>query len=289
MRILHLDLGREMRGGQWQALRLVRGLEEQGHQAVLMARAAGLGEPFSLPRLLGEYRSFDLIHAHDARSHTLAALLGAPPLVVSRRVAFPLRTGPASRWKYGRAAHFIAVSEFVKRRLMEAGIGEERISVVPDGVELPDAVCEPSLPPRVVAPATSDPRKGSALARRAAELAGVELEFCRDLASQAPGAAMLLYITHEEGLGSAALLAMAAGVPVVASRAGGLPEAVEDGVTGLVVENSPEAIAQAIRRLLADPSGARRMGLKGRQRVAERFTVELMVRKTLEVYRKVLS
>jgi glycosyltransferase involved in cell wall biosynthesis len=100
---------------------------------------------------------------------------------------------------------------------------------------------------------------------------------------------MLLYITYEEGLGSAALLAMAAGLPVVASRVGGLPEAVEDGVTGLLVDNSPGSIVAAMRRLLDAPAEARRMGLAGRERVAARFTVEIMVEKTLAVYRKVLA
>ncbi|MCX6634966.1 MAG: hypothetical protein NT090_07795, partial [Acidobacteria bacterium] len=91
MRILHLDLGHQMRGGQWQALRLVRGLRDLGHDAVLMARAGSPlqqhCQPFSVPRLLAEYRRFDIIHAHDARSHSLAAPLPGPPLVVARRVA----------------------------------------------------------------------------------------------------------------------------------------------------------------------------------------------------------
>ena len=54
-------------------------------------------------------RRNDLMHAHDARSHTLGAFLRRIPLVVSRRVAFPV----GSRWKYGRARRYLAVSEFL--------------------------------------------------------------------------------------------------------------------------------------------------------------------------------
>ena len=61
--------------------------------------------------------------------------------------------------------------------------------------------------------------------------------------------ALFLYITHSEGLGSAVLLAMAAGVPVIASNVGGLPEIVEHERTGLLTENTAQAIANAIRRL----------------------------------------
>ncbi len=288
MRILHLDLGREMRGGQWQSQRLARTLAGQGHTSVLMSQT-GQGEPFSLPRLIAEYHRFDLVHAHDAHAHTVAAGLPGRPLVVARRVAFPVGRGPASRWKYGRAAHFIAVSGFVRERLLEAGVEESRISVVADGVELPPALLPPDDPPRILAVATPDPMKGSTLAEESAARAGLPVCFTRDLARDLPGAAMLLYITRQEGLGSAALLAMASGVPVVASRVGGLPEAVEDGVTGLLVDNSADAIAAAIRRLWDNPAEARRMGLKGHERVAERFTVEIMVEKTLAVYRKVLA
>ena len=57
----------------------------------------------------------------------------------------------------------------------------------------------------------------------------------------------------------------------------------------MLVENDGQAIADAIGKLLADPEWGRRMGAAGRQTVRERFTVDHMVRRTMEVYRQVLT
>jgi glycosyltransferase involved in cell wall biosynthesis len=142
----------------------------------------------------------------------------------------------------------------------------------------------------VLAPDTrGDPQKGLALGLDAARLAGTELELSADLQRDLPGAAVFVYITHSEGLGSGALLAMSAGVPVVASRVGGLPEIIRHGENGLLVENRAEAIAAAIRQLLDDPPWARRLALAGRHTVEERFTLEHMVHGAIEVYRRVLA
>src|SRR5689334_12987507 len=143
MRILHLDAGREMRGGQFQVLRLIEGLASAGIESTLLARADGAlfgavrkrgfrVEPLSLPRALANLRNHDLVHAHDARSHSLGLFLRSKPLVVSRRVSFPV----GSRWKYGRASRYLAVSEFVKGVLMRGGVVEEKIAIVYDGVPL---------------------------------------------------------------------------------------------------------------------------------------------------------
>ena len=110
MRTLHVDSGREMRGGQWQALYLIERLTD----AVLLARA---GSPLfeeaarrnldvralTFRALTAAAKQADLVHAHDARSHTLTAIAGVAPLVVSRRVAFPVKRGFFSLWKYARA------------------------------------------------------------------------------------------------------------------------------------------------------------------------------------------
>src|SRR5579862_1467073 len=88
-----------------------------------------------------------------------------------------------------------------------------------------------------------------------------------------------------EGLGSAMLEAMACAKPVVATRAGGIPEAMTDGVCGLLVPpNDEPALAAGIVQLLKDPDLRRRMGAAGRQRILDEFSVEKMVKDTLATY-----
>jgi glycosyltransferase involved in cell wall biosynthesis len=292
MRILHFDAGREMRGGQWQVLRLIEGLAAAGVESTLLARpgfplfdlARQRGwrvEPLGLARAVLLARRHDLLHAHDAHGHTLATLVRGRPLVVSRRVAFPIGTGHVwSRWKYGRAARYLAVSEFVKGVLVEGGVAAEKIAVVPDGVP----TVEPATGSAVLAL-----QKGGTLAEEAARLAGVELKFARDLEHDLRDAGIFIYVTEAEGLGSGVLLAMSAGVAVAASRVGGLPEVIADRENGLLVENRAAAFAAAIRELKEDVPLARRLGEAARRTVLERFTVERMVRRTMENYRKVLS
>lgn len=141
MRVLHLDAGKTMRGGQWQVLRLIDGLLSAGVECTLLARpgsplfaaASRRGwrvEPLGLMRAMRLARQHDVMHVHDARSHTIGALMPGAPLVVARRVAFAVR----SRWNYGRARCYIAVSECVKSVLMAGGVPEGKIVVVYDGV-----------------------------------------------------------------------------------------------------------------------------------------------------------
>ncbi len=88
-----------------------------------------------------------------------------------------------------------------------------------------------------------------------------------------------------EGLGTSLLDAMACERSVVATTAGGIPEIVEDGVTGLAVPpRDPRALADAVVRLLADAPLRTRLAIAGAARVRERFTVERMVEETAAVY-----
>jgi glycosyltransferase involved in cell wall biosynthesis len=86
------------------------------------------------------------------------------------------------------------------------------------------------------------------------------------------GAAALVVPSIYEGMPLVILEAMEAGVPVVASRVSGIPEVVEDGVTGwLVPPEDPEALAAALAEVLEHPDEARKRGEAGRRRVDERF------------------
>src|SRR5439155_3818924 len=100
---------------------------------------------------------------------------------------------------------------------------------------------------------------------------------------QAPAVSVLP--SHSEGLSNTLLESMAAGVPVVATRVGGTPEAIEDGVTGLLVPpQDPDALADAIGHLLSDRRVAARMAADGQRSVRDRFGIDRMVHATEQLY-----
>jgi len=75
---------------------------------------------------------------------------------------------------------------------------------------------------------------------------------------------------------------------VVATRVGGVPELVEDGVTGfLVPPKDPDALAGALQKLIADPELRRRMGQAGRKKALKEFTLDHMLREIERVYQKI--
>ena len=94
-----------------------------------------------------------------------------------------------------------------------------------------------------------------------------------------------------EGFSLPAIEAMSCAVPVVATTGGALPEVIgTDGETGLLVEpNNPEALVEAIGRLLDDGALRERLGARGRQRVVERFTWEVTARGTAACYDAILT
>lgn len=111
--------------------------------------------------------------------------------------------------------------------------------------------------------------------------------FREDVLSLMKSADLLVMSSITEGLGSAVLDAMAMELPVVGTRAGGIPEAVVPGETGEVVEpGDARELADAIVKLLKDPVRRRAYGEAGRQRVAKQFDVEHLVSDTIAAYRR---
>jgi glycosyltransferase involved in cell wall biosynthesis len=162
MKALYVDLEREWRGGQSQALLTLRGLRERGHEVELLAardsplaiRTAEAGIPVRQVTRLGlrawaaramrglmEEDRFELVHLNEPHALTAAWLAGAQkklPLLLSRRIGFPLRRSWVSRARYEAVERFVANSKNVAQSLIDSGIAGERISIVNEGVEIPD-------------------------------------------------------------------------------------------------------------------------------------------------------
>ena len=103
-------------------------------------------------------------------------------------------------------------------------------------------------------------------------------------------ATLLVLPSLEENCPMTVLEAMAAGVPVVAAKVGGLPELFEEGVTGLFCDpNDPVSIRTAIQRVLSKPGFARELTARARRHANESFHPERIAQRHVEIYREVLS
>jgi glycosyltransferase involved in cell wall biosynthesis len=111
------------------------------------------------------------------------------------------------------------------------------------------------------------------------------LEDVKDVREILSKLSVFVLASHTEGLPVSILEAMALGLPVVASKVGGISELVEDGITGILIEpNHPEEFATAIIQLLSNPAKARRMGEQGKLRIQKEFTLEQMTKKLEDCY-----
>jgi glycosyltransferase involved in cell wall biosynthesis len=165
MRILYADLEHEWRGGQSQALLTLQGLIRANHQVELVAaegsplaqRAAELGilvhgsprfglrawAAQSMARLSGRSSGEPLALAHLNEPHALTAawlagLHRRMPLLLSRRIGFPLQKNWVSQARFRAVERFIANSEDVAKSLVKSGIARKRIAIVNEGVGIPE-------------------------------------------------------------------------------------------------------------------------------------------------------
>ena len=160
MKVLYVDLEREWRGGQSQALLTLCGSRERGHEVELLAaqdsplaiRASEGGiTVHQVPRFglrgwaaralrdLIARRRFELVHLNEPQALTAAWLAKSHkqvPLLLSRRIGFPLQQNAVSRARYRAVERFVANSRDVAQSLTNSGIAAERISIVNEGVEI---------------------------------------------------------------------------------------------------------------------------------------------------------
>jgi glycosyltransferase involved in cell wall biosynthesis len=290
-------------------------------------RAVTAGSWLRLGRRLRQLRP-DILHAHDAAAEA-PAIFAARGLSKPRpRVVVTRRTARAPHRPLLWCDRVICVSQAVRQRCLAAGIAAERLAVVPDFVDCqrldPGAAPARDDPrPTILAVGRLTSEKGhavllSAMPRVLQGLPEARLVICgqgpeqRSLSNRAEAegiasrvefagfvpdvrqrlaqADVLVMPSLSEGLGVAVLEAMAMGKPVVASNTGGLPEAVADGETGLLVPpGNAEALAGALLALLEDPDRAQAMGKAGRRRAVDHFDRRVIVDRMLSLYREVLS
>jgi glycosyltransferase involved in cell wall biosynthesis len=251
-------------------------------------------------------RSADLVHAHWLPS-ALPALATRKPFVVqlwgtdvelARRV--PRVAGRLVR----RARVVLCPSEALASEARALGARDAR--VVPSGVAIPDDVAEPDDPPHALFVGRLSEEKGIEEFLEATEgvprvvvgdgpLRGdvpdaVGFVSPRELGSYYERAAVVACPSRREGYGVVAREAMAYGRPVVATASGGLRDAVEGGVTGLVVPvRDPAALRAAIARLLDDADLRRRLGGAAREAARSRFSWKAATEGTIAAYRDALS
>jgi glycosyltransferase involved in cell wall biosynthesis len=344
--IVHVASGREWRGGQRQVWLLARELARRDiSQVVVTSTGSELAHRLThdgirvhpgrwkigldlrvVPAILGELRPPVVLHAHDSHALTLAglsALIRRTPVVVTRRVTFPLQR----KFFYHRACRIIAISRAVREALQRDGIPSERMVVIPSAVDPGVSECRelnvraehqiPSTARLAVHFGALTPEKDHrtlilAAARLVRDLPDLhwviagEGPLRRELEAQIQGLAVqdrihligalddphrlltaadiFVLSSVSEGLGSSILAAMVRGVPVVATRVGGVPDLLEAGAGIMVPPGDPAAIAAAVRRVLTDQSLRASLVNTARRKV-KRFSAAAMADQVMTVYR----
>lgn len=251
-------------------------------------------------------RGCDLVHAHWLPSALAARVTGKPFVVqlwgtdveLARRVPWFFR--PLLR----RARIVLCPSEALAAAARK--LGARVVRVVPGGVEVPDDVGEPEEPAHVLYVGRLSEEKGIAeLVEATTGLPRVIVGDgpLRDRVPDALGfvspsnlgdyyerASVVTCPSHREGYGVVAREAMAYARPVVASAVGGLVDAVENEVTGLLVPpRDTEALRAALVRLLEDRELRRRLGRAAREKARAELSWDSVTNATIAVYREAVA
>lgn len=276
---------------------------------------------WSLTKTIRE-KHIDILHAHSNKAHKTAAIAklfqSSIPLVVTRRNAFPTKSSPIHRI----TNHFITISSAGRQALLSAGVNAGRISVIPDAVDEEQLntataerfgfsnddtliVCVAAMTGEkdheallkawaLVIAQTPSARLlliGDGPLRPNLESRFGELDRVHFLGNQAniggilKGADIVTLTSNSEGLGSILCAAQWLGKPVVATRAGGIPEAVEDRKTALLCDVGDYMdLASKLLTLSGDKDLQCLLGDAAQPRARKLFSLETVIAQHVAVY-----
>lgn len=363
MRVLHISSPKTWRGGEQQLMYLVEELNQLGVWQMVMCPFNSSVHKYCLKNHINHVTFFkgfsanpmvafkvnhiskrekiNLIHVHDSHAHNFAILSSVLsnnqlPIIVSRRVDFPIQGGPVSMFKYNhpRVSKVLCVSKAIKKIMepsiddqsklevvysgvdlekfnseisdsgirKELGIGDDTILIgnvaalaphkdYPTFVKTAKAVIEAGVDAHFVAIGDGPSRKHVEEVIEEMQMTAhlTLLGFRDDIITLFPQLDVFLITSETEGLGTSILDAQVAGVPIVATEAGGIVEIVENEVNGLTAPVADYgALAQQLLRYAAYADLRMSMATKAKETVRG-FSKSQTAKRTLEIYKEVLA
>ncbi|MEF3279978.1 MAG: glycosyltransferase family 4 protein [Elusimicrobiota bacterium] len=356
--VFHLDDAKDFRGGTRQCFYLAKELNEIGIENYIVLRknsplhlnaAKNNITAITIPYLfdwdiisaimlvykikkINKNSKQIIIHSHTAHAASIAVLASFfinAKIVIHRRVDFKIKNNFLSRFKYRKADQIIAVSQAIKKQLIDEGFQDSNINLIYSSIDKDIFLNLKNIKRRV---SSNKIRIGSLIALtphkdpfnliKAAKIClekNKNLEFlvggkgqlkkeCENLIKKLKieeNFKLLGYVednigflksidifvlpSKEEGLGSVLIEAMACGLPIVATNAGGIPELITHNENGLIVpKENPQLMAEAILKIAGDSSLIKKFSLKSME-LSQNYTTKSMAKKTLEVYEKAIK
>lgn len=230
-------------------------------------------------------------------------------------IGYALRIAVARKLRFYRdnVTLFVTPSECVRRHFLDAGFPEDRTLVIPNMTRIPDSAAAPSDGQYVAFAGRFSPEKGIGTLLQSARQVGYPVRLAGnpsampELVKSAPPNARFLGQMHGQQLvefyrnarfvvvpsicfETCALVvieAMTHGLPVIGSRIGGIPEQIDDGVTGLLFEpGNAEDLAEKMKLLWDNPDLCRQMGMAGREKAIREYSEDVYYTRLLDAYRK---
>ncbi|XKH61865.1 glycosyltransferase family 4 protein [Halomonas sediminis] len=271
----------------------------------------------------------DIVHAHDAKGVHWACwhyLTKRTPYIITRRVNSPVRKKASNQWCYRHAARRIAISYSIQKALSDRGWGE--LDLIADAysgfsfskkisqsfrnefagkflVGHAGALVDRTKGQRVLLETArlveveypdihfvffGEGKDGAILQQESADQANVTwMGFKENIGDYLAGLDVFAFPSRNEGLGSVLLDVMDAGVPVIASNVGGIPDIVKHGETGLLfASGSASQLTDRLRKLYLSTELRKRLQTQAYAQV-KKYAPEMMARKYLNVYQSTLN